>query len=54
MPQNQDIIATKTVLGDVFIFDRTKHPLKPPADGTCSPELRLKGHTKEGYLLKKF
>ncbi|CAG8441478.1 8362_t:CDS:10 [Ambispora leptoticha] len=51
MPQNQDIIATKTVSGDVYIFDRTKHLLRPVATSICSPELRLKGHTKEGYGL---
>ncbi|KAG9296065.1 hypothetical protein G9A89_011917 [Geosiphon pyriformis] len=49
MPQNQDIIATKTISGEVYIFDRTKHPLKPAANGTCSPELKLHGHIKEGY-----
>ncbi|CAH1758079.1 8966_t:CDS:10 [Entrophospora sp. SA101] len=51
MPQNQDIIATKTAKGDVYIFDRTKHPSKPVADGIAHPELKLKGHTKEGYGL---
>ncbi|ORZ24799.1 WD40-repeat-containing domain protein [Lobosporangium transversale] len=51
MPQNPDIIATKTVSGDLFIFDRTRHPSQPAAGGVCSPEIRLKGHTKEGYGL---
>lgn len=51
MPQKQDIIATKTVSGDVYIFDRTKHPSKPLSDGTCQPELKLRGHIKEGYGL---
>ncbi|CAG8444706.1 8692_t:CDS:2 [Funneliformis caledonium] len=51
MPQDQNIIATKTVTGDVYIFDLTKHPTKPPAEGVCSPELKLRGHTKEGYGL---
>ncbi|CAG8476312.1 14164_t:CDS:10 [Gigaspora margarita] len=50
MPQKQDIIATKTVSGDVYIFDRTKHPSKPLSDGTCQPELKLRGHIKEGPL----
>ncbi|CAG8488051.1 14340_t:CDS:2 [Racocetra fulgida] len=50
MPQKQDIIATKTVSGDVYIFDRTKHPLKPLTDGGCQPELKLRGHVKEGPL----
>ncbi|KAG0257261.1 CCR4-Not complex caf1 ribonuclease subunit Caf1 [Mortierella polycephala] len=51
MPQNPDIIATKAVSGDLFIFDRTRHPSQPAAGGVCSPEIRLKGHTKEGYGL---
>ncbi|KAK5821732.1 WD40-repeat-containing domain protein [Linnemannia elongata] len=51
MKQNPDIIATKTVTGDLFIFDRTRHPSQPAAGGVCSPEIRLKGHTKEGYGL---
>jgi histone-binding protein RBBP4 len=49
MPQNQDLIATKTVRGEVYIFDRTKHPLKPAKEGECIPDLKLKGHQKEGY-----
>ncbi|KAJ1978781.1 Histone acetyltransferase type B subunit 2 [Dimargaris xerosporica] len=84
MPQKPDIIATKTVMGDVYIFDRTRHPLQPTglggtagssirtgttvngADGTaagsamggdhpglttgiCNPEIKLVGHTQEGY-----
>ena len=48
MPQKPDIIATKTVKGDVYIFDRTKHPMKPTGEVVCNPELKLKGHTKEG------
>jgi histone-binding protein RBBP4 len=51
MKQNPDIIATKTVTGDLFIFDRTRHPSQPAAGGVCSPEIRLKGHTKEGYVI---
>ncbi|KAF8986238.1 CCR4-Not complex caf1 ribonuclease subunit Caf1 [Entomortierella lignicola] len=51
MPQNPDIIATKTVSGDLFIFDRTRHPSQPAPGGICSPEIRLQGHTKEGYGL---
>lgn len=51
MPQNQCIIATKTPSSDVLIFDYTKHPSKPDPNGECNPELRLKGHSKEGYGL---
>ncbi|RKP06250.1 WD40-repeat-containing domain protein, partial [Thamnocephalis sphaerospora] len=49
MPQNPDIIATKTVSGEVFVFDRTRHPSQPAANAVCAPEIRLRGHTKEGY-----
>ncbi|KAG4301974.1 hypothetical protein PCK1_001950 [Pneumocystis canis] len=48
-PQNPNIIATMTVSGDVYIFDRTKHPSNPV--GICNPQIKLKGHKKEGYGL---
>ncbi|PQP96085.1 WD-40 repeat-containing protein MSI1 [Prunus yedoensis var. nudiflora] len=51
MPQNPFIIATKTVNAEVFVFDYSKHPSKPPLDGACSPDLRLRGHSTEGYGL---
>ncbi|XP_052243676.1 histone-binding protein RBBP4 isoform X1 [Dreissena polymorpha] len=51
MPQNPCIIATKTPSSDVLVFDYTKHPSKPDPSGECQPELRLKGHQKEGYGL---
>jgi len=50
-PHNPCVIATKTPSQDVLVFDYTKHPSKPDASGVCQPELRLKGHTKEGYGL---
>ncbi|RKP25482.1 WD40-repeat-containing domain protein [Syncephalis pseudoplumigaleata] len=49
MPQNPDVIATKTVSGEVHVFDRTKHPSQPAANAVAAPEIRLQGHTKEGY-----
>ncbi|KAK1304464.1 Histone-binding protein MSI1 [Acorus calamus] len=51
MPQNPFVIATKTVSAEVFVFDYSKHPSKPSLDGTCNPDLRLRGHTTEGYGL---
>lgn len=48
MPQNPCLIATRTVTGEVYVFDYTKHPLNP-ADSVCAPDLRLQGHSKEGY-----
>lgn len=51
MPQNPYIIATKTPGSDVLVFDISKHPSRPDPSGECKPQLRLKGHTKEGYGL---
>ncbi|KAK6121036.1 hypothetical protein DH2020_045226 [Rehmannia glutinosa] len=51
MPQNPFIIATKTVSAEVYVFDYSKHPSKPPLDGDCNPDLRLRGHNTEGYGL---
>ncbi|KAI9152510.1 Histone acetyltransferase type B subunit 2 [Blastocladiella emersonii ATCC 22665] len=52
MPQKIDVIATKSVSGEVFLFDRTKFPLQPnPNNLACTPTLRLRGHTAEGYGL---
>jgi len=50
-PQNHFLLATKTVSAEVYVFDYTKHPSKPPAEGGCNPDLRLKGHKTEGYGL---
>ncbi|KAL1925921.1 hypothetical protein VTP01DRAFT_7199 [Rhizomucor pusillus] len=46
-PSNPDIIATKTRESDVLVFDR-----KQSTEEGCTPILRLKGHTKEGYGLE--
>ena len=50
MPQKTNIIASKTILGEVHIFDYHKHPMVPENDGV-KPEMKLTGHTKEGYGL---
>lgn len=49
MPQNPFVIVTKTIHNDLLLFDTSRHHFKPPADGKCTPQLRLKGHKKEGY-----
>lgn len=50
MPQNPDLIATKTITGEVFVFDRTKHPNQPKqGDDACKPNITLRGQSKEGY-----
>ncbi|KAI6652681.1 histone-binding protein Caf1 isoform X2-like [Oopsacas minuta] len=51
MPQNPCVIATKTPTSDVLVFDYTKHPSRPDQNGACNPDIRLRGHTKEGYGL---
>lgn len=48
-PQNPDIIATLAIDGKVLIFDRTKHSITPT--GTATPQVKLVGHTAEGFGL---
>ena len=50
MPQNPCILGTKTPSSDVLVFDYTKHPSKPDPSGECCPDLRLRGHQKEGCV----
>ncbi|CAO1620760.1 unnamed protein product [Jaminaea pallidilutea] len=50
-PQNIDLIATRTVMGPTYIFDRTKHSLNPTPDGKCKPDMVLTGQEQEGYGL---
>jgi histone-binding protein RBBP4 len=52
MPQKDkyNMIACKTVSGEIHIFDYFKHPSRP-TDTIAKPELRLQGHTKEGFGL---
>lgn len=54
MPQNPNILATQTTDGDTYIFDRTKHASEPDADGVCKPDIKLKGHSKEGCVSLDF
>lgn len=49
MDQNPNIIATKGPKPEIHVFDHSKHEPKPEDCGDCLPELRLTGHTKEGY-----
>jgi histone-binding protein RBBP4 len=50
-PQNPDIIASFAVDGRILVFDRSKHPLEPVADGVTRCEAELHGHEKEGFGL---
>ena len=43
MPQSHKIIATKTVCGEVHIFDYFKHG-GTPSSNEVKPDLRLTGH----------
>ncbi|KAK4401390.1 WD-40 repeat-containing protein MSI3 [Sesamum angolense] len=49
MLQNQAIVAAKTNGSEVYVFDCTKQLEAKGA--SCDPDLRLKGHKKEGYGL---
>ncbi|KAG2388724.1 hypothetical protein C9374_000163 [Naegleria lovaniensis] len=48
MPQHPEYIATKCVNGQVLIFKYTEFESVPKTN-QCTPTLRLKGHTQEGY-----
>ncbi|KAL6517442.1 adenyl-nucleotide exchange factor [Orobanche minor] len=50
MLQNQAVIAAKTNSSEVYVFDSTKQQVDPQR-GSCEPDLRLRGHDKEGYGL---
>jgi len=49
MPQNPNVVATKTANAQVLVFDKTKHASKPPKNGVSNPDLMLEGHKSEGY-----
>jgi histone-binding protein RBBP4 len=48
MPQNKNVIATKSPTHDCYIFDLTKHA---EAADVFKPDITLKGHEAEGYGL---
>ena len=50
MPQDEGVIATKAVDGDVLVFRLADHP-KMPVDADIHPQVVCKGHTKDGYGL---
>jgi histone-binding protein RBBP4 len=51
-PQHPFLLATKGPSGDAYVYDYSLHPREPPADALAArPQLRLKGHSKEGYGL---
>lgn len=48
MPQKPTIIATKTISGEVHVFNYLQHPAIPASLDQVRPEVRLVGHTAEG------
>ncbi|KAL6219209.1 hypothetical protein ACLB2K_012415 [Fragaria x ananassa] len=50
MLQKPNMVGAKTSGSEVYVFDCTKQGLKSQ-DGECDPDLRLRGHDKEGYGL---
>ena len=50
MPQNPNLLATKTTSGEVFVFDRTKHASEAGAGAGCKPDIRLTGQSREGCV----
>jgi len=51
MPQKYNIIATKTTSGEVHVFDYLQHPATPVSHDQIRPEVKLIGHSLEGYGL---
>ncbi|KAJ0009991.1 hypothetical protein Pint_34303 [Pistacia integerrima] len=49
MPQNPNLVGAKTSSCEVYLFDCNKQAEKKQ-DG-CEPDLKLRGHDKEGYGL---
>ncbi|XP_057511450.1 WD-40 repeat-containing protein MSI2-like [Actinidia eriantha] len=50
MLQNSSLVAAKTSGCEVYLFDCSKHSMMEEG-GSCEPDLRLRGHDKEGYGL---
>lgn len=50
MPQNPSLIAAKTSGCEVYVFN-SGNQLKNQEAESCDPDLRLRGHDKEGYGL---
>ena len=53
MPQNPDIVATKSPSCDAFVFDTSRFRSTPEGgdDGETDPDYVCKGHTSEGWAL---
>ncbi|KAH6787958.1 Transducin family protein / WD-40 repeat family protein [Perilla frutescens var. hirtella] len=51
MLQNPALIAAKTNIPEVYVFDSMKQLEDANGSSSCNPDLRLRGHDKEGYGL---
>ena len=45
--ESSGLLVRAQVSAEVYVFDYTKHPSKPAADNTCSPDIKLRGHNTE-------
>ncbi|KAM1211827.1 hypothetical protein PS1_003481 [Malus domestica] len=50
MPQKSTIVGAKTSGADVYVLDCSKQGGKKHQDEACHPDLRLRGHDKEGVV----
>ncbi|KAJ8572208.1 hypothetical protein K7X08_008719 [Anisodus acutangulus] len=50
IPQKPSVVAAKTSSSEVYVFDSAKQPVDHEG-GSCNPDVRLRGHDKEGYGL---
>ncbi|XP_059314404.1 WD-40 repeat-containing protein MSI2-like [Lycium ferocissimum] len=50
IPQKPAVVGAKTSSSEVYVFDSSKQPLDHEG-GSCNPDVRLRGHDKEGYGL---
>ena len=50
-PANPNVIATRSALNDICVFDRTRHDSHEQKDAAARPDLILSGHTAEGFAI---
>jgi hypothetical protein len=47
-PQRPNLVATHTGGASLSVYDLHRHPSKPVRDGVAIPDMRLRGHKKQG------
>lgn len=50
-PLSPNLVATKSNLEEVQVFDWPSQPAEPPVKGVAQPDVRLRGHRAEGWGL---